>query len=148
MIIQDRQRMALTYNGSDRSLEVHLPQAVGRGMFKALPVFAASRSIWINETVAVQYRCYGATSWHRYCSQILQAPPDLASSPTSCLSQRDDLLFCNSTNPAGYSLRPPAAIPQTGFSLLPKAIEPLVTGFAADIETATQFTETDYFRLG
>ena len=81
-IVQDSQGVPHSRQGWNRSFKIHLPEAIGGGMLKSLPVFAP-RLLGINKTMAMKGPGNGAAGRHRRDIPILQASADLAGPPAA-----------------------------------------------------------------
>src|SRR4051812_24098972 len=86
--------MALPSIGIEAAFEIHLPQFVGRGAFKALEGGMLGRLLWSDQVVAMQNAGDGAWRRDLRTTLVLEHSPQFASAPARpLLTQCDHALF-------------------------------------------------------
>src|ERR1700728_2784234 len=136
MVVEHGQQMAAGA-GEERevALEVHLPELVGRLMFKALPRALRAGGLRINQPGAAQDAGDSArrqlrTAFERQPSRQLASAPTAAHLP----AQADHVMLDLWSGAQRRAPRPARAIFQTAWALSRIALKPLVAGLRCDPE--------------
>lgn len=149
MVVQSRKGVASSEPHREMPLEVHLPQAVGRGVLEPPPRRVFGRFGWIKPMITAEYLRHRAGAGESFMTHIFQPPLDLAGSPGGMLvphRQRKALDFRR--NPLGRGKRSPRDIHQARLPFLAVAAEPFVGRLAADFKTLAKLANVGVFMRG
>jgi hypothetical protein len=158
VVVNDRKRVAaLSVRERKVALEVHLPKPVGGLFFEALVGAVAHLVLWFEKSVPLHDRLAGRGSWNLVRAKwkllvlglLLEASANLAPAPGGMLvTHLTDSGLDSIRSFVRRLVRAPRPLGEPFAALFAISVQPLVSGFSADVKPAAEGAHVGLLLVG